>query len=108
MGGVLKSCAFPKGPGRDPKIKHLAMMVEDHALDYWNFEGSFSRGIRRGAVIVSDWYQTIEKIDGRKERVSCLLSELATGSVKMKPHGKKVKGGLHWLRLKASVITCAY
>jgi len=103
MDGVLKSWAVPKGPSQDPKIKHLAMMVEDHPLDYRNFEGVIPEGeYGGGAVIVWDagWYETIEKIDDKKEQENYLLSELAKGSVKMKLHGKKVKGEFALVKTK--------
>ncbi|WP_316783329.1 DNA ligase D [Pedobacter frigiditerrae] len=95
MGGVLKSWAVPKGPSTDPKVKRLAMMVEDHPYDYRTFEGIIPQGeYGGGTVIVWDegTYTTIEEIDGIAAQEKYLLSELKKGSVKMVLHGKKLKG----------------
>lgn len=95
MDGVLKSWAVPKGPTLDPKVKRLAMMVEDHPFDYRNFEGTIPKGeYGGGTVIVWDqgWYETIEPIQGKKAQEKHLLSELEKGSVKMKLHGEKLNG----------------
>ncbi|MFC3562947.1 DNA ligase D [Pedobacter jamesrossensis] len=103
MGGVLKSWAVPKGPSLDPKVKHLAMMVEDHPFDYRNFEGIIPEGeYGAGTVIVWDqgWYETIEPIKGKKSQEKYLLAELAKGSVKMRLHGEKLNGEFALVKTK--------
>jgi len=93
--GVLKSWAVPKGPSFDPAQKRLAIAVEDHPLDYRDFEGTIPAGnYGAGAVIVWDrgTYRLTEGDD--------LTEEIAHGSVKVELFGKKLHGKFALVHIK--------
>jgi DNA ligase D-like protein (predicted 3'-phosphoesterase) len=91
--GVLKSWAVPKGPSTDPRDKRLAVPVEDHPLDYAEFEGVIPGGqYGAGAVVVWDRgsYDNLTGEDGAPKPVA---EALADGHLLIRLHGEKLKGG---------------
>jgi len=104
MDGVLKSWAVPKGPSLDPSDKRLAMMVEDHPLDYRNFEGIIPEGNYGGGTVIVWDEGTYEPLEGegksRKETEKELLRQLYSGNLKIRLHGKKLRGDFALFQMK--------
>jgi DNA ligase D-like protein (predicted 3'-phosphoesterase) len=85
--GVLKSWAVPKGPSTDPREKRLAVEVDDHSLEYADFEGTIGPGYGTGAVIVWDRGTYRSLSDGPAEEA------LARGHLSFWLEGEKLRGG---------------
>jgi bifunctional non-homologous end joining protein LigD len=107
MQGVLRSWAVPKGPPTKLREARLAMHVEDHPLDYADFEGTIPPG-NYGAGTVMVWDQgTYEDITGNP------AAAYHAGKMHLVMHGKKLRGewivvkdrrdeeGNRWLLIKA-------
>lgn len=105
MEGVLKSWAVPKGPSLNPADKRLAMHVEDHPYDYRNFEGIIPAGNYGGGTVIVWDEGTYESMDAeglsRKEQEKLLLKQLYSGNLKIRMHGKKIKGDYALFQMKA-------
>ncbi len=110
--GVLKSWAVPRGPSLDPSLKRLAVMVEDHPLNYKDFEGVIPEGnYGAGSVIIWDkgFYHHPSTTD-ENESEKLLLEGFRKGDMKFVLEGEKLHGefalvrmgkdGKSWLLLK--------
>src|SRR4030043_4509 len=92
--GVLKSWAVPKGPSLDPSLKRLAVRVEDHPLDYKDFEGVIPEGsYGAGSVIIWDrgFYRSPAARD-ENESEKLLLDGFRKGNMKFVLEGEKLQG----------------
>jgi bifunctional non-homologous end joining protein LigD len=93
--GVLKSWAVPKGPSPDPSIKRLAVEVEDHPVDYANFEGPIPEGEYGGGTVMIWDRGTYEPQNGD------VAAGLRKGELKFILRGKKLKGSWVLVRTRA-------
>ncbi|WP_251962785.1 DNA ligase D [Pseudomonas sp. Marseille-Q5299] len=85
LNGTLKSWAIPKGPSLDPKVRRLAVHVEDHPLDYADFEGSIPQG-HYGAGDVIVWDRGIWEPEGDANQA------YAKGKLRFRLQGEKLSG----------------
>lgn len=107
--GVLKSWAVPKGPSLDPADKRLAVMTEDHPLDYGGFEGVIPEGEYGGGTVVLwdvGWwepdYSRMKKAatgDG-SARAPVTGEDPSTGELKFILHGEKLSGSWTIVQMK--------
>jgi bifunctional non-homologous end joining protein LigD len=93
LDGVLKSWAVPKGPSLDPKVKRLAMHVEDHPVDYGSFEGIIPKGEYGGGTVML-WDR------GEWEAVGDGTEGYQSGKLKFQLHGQKLRG--RWMLVRTS------
>src|SRR5215471_14815362 len=85
--GALLSWAVPKGPSLDPDIKRLAMAVEDHPLEYADFEGIIPAGeYGGGTVMVWDHGTYVPETPD-------VGKDWEQGEIKFTLQGRKLKGG---------------
>ena len=92
IAGVLKSWAIPKGPSMNPADKRLAVMVDDHPLEYGEFEGIIPQG-HYGAGPVLIW-------DSGEFQSEDPESSLKKGRLTFTLKGKKLKGGFSLILMK--------
>ncbi|HML17904.1 MAG TPA: DNA ligase D [Bryobacteraceae bacterium] len=97
VGGALKSWAVPKGPTLDPSEKRLAMMVEDHPVEYGSFEGVIPKG-NYGAGSVMLWDRGTYQLLGD----ATAEEQLARGDFKFHVTGEKISGDFALVKIKKS------
>jgi bifunctional non-homologous end joining protein LigD len=85
--GVLVSWAVPKGLTLDPEARHLAVHVEDHPMEYADFEGVIPRG-EYGAGDVIVWDRGTWELHGASDAATAL----ADGELHVELHGEKLRG----------------
>jgi bifunctional non-homologous end joining protein LigD len=93
FGDTLRSWAVPQGPSLDPKVRRLAVHVEDHPLEYSDFEGPIPKGqYGAGAMIVWDRGTWVPMGD--------LEADYQKGTIKFRLSGEKLGGGWTLVRIK--------
>lgn len=91
--GALLSWAVPKGPSFNPKDKRLAIQVENHPLDYRNFEGTIPKGEYGGGTVML-WDE------GTWSPLSDVKQMLSDGALKFSLNGKRLQGDWALIKLK--------
>ena len=94
LDGVFKSWAVTKGPSLDPHDKRLAVEVEDHPLDYGDFEGTIPKGQYGGGTVML-WDRGYWEPEGTRTPEQAL----AKGDFKFTLEGERLHGGFVLVRM---------
>jgi bifunctional non-homologous end joining protein LigD len=95
VGGTLKSWAVPKGPSLDLAVKQLAVLVEDHPIEYASWEGNIPKG-NYGAGSMMLWDAGHFEVLGEESPEK----QLERGDFKFRLHGEKLRGEFALVRMK--------
>lgn len=98
LDGAMKSWAVPKGPSYDPSVKRLAMQVEDHPIEYNQFEGTIPQGEYGGGTVMIWDRGTYTAEDGGG--TDTLRDAYARGDLKIRLDGERLRGGWVLVRMK--------
>ncbi len=105
--GLLKSWAVPKGPSLDPTVKRLAVHVEDHPLEYADFEGTIPHGQYGGGEVIV-WDEGVYGPDeeglvlhDRKEAQRQIREGLVQGKLSFTLFGQKLRGSWALVKMKS-------
>ncbi len=93
--GVFKSWAVTRGPSLDPSERRLAVEVEDHPLDYGDFEGSIPKGQYGGGTVMV-WDRGYWSCDSAKPAAEAL----SAGELKFTTGGDKFRGSWVLVRIR--------
>src|ERR1700675_794466 len=95
LDGVFKSWAVTRGPSLDPRDKRLAVEVEDHPLEYGDFEGTIPRGEYGGGTV-----QLWDRGYWMSEGDSPPQTALQAGNLKFRLDGQRLRGSWVLVRMK--------
>jgi bifunctional non-homologous end joining protein LigD len=95
LGGVFRSWAVTKAPSLDPKVKRLAVEVEDHPLDYGDFEGTIPKGQYGGGTV-----QVWDRGYWEPEDSGTAADMLAKGDLRFRLQGKRLNGAWVLVRMR--------
>jgi bifunctional non-homologous end joining protein LigD len=100
LDGVMKSWAVPKGPSLDPAVKRLAIHVEDHPIEYNQFEGTIPAGEYGGGTVMIWDFGTYTSAVDADDPEAALRAGYRKGDFKFVLRGRRLKGSWVLVRTK--------
>ena len=100
LDGTMKSWAVPKGPSLDPSVKRLAMQVEDHPIEYNQFEGTIPAGEYGGGTVMLWDRGTYTCPEPVPDPQALLREGYRNGDLKFELRGRRLRGSWVLVRIK--------